>query len=302
MKTALLPVCRFFLLFMMFLGLPQAGRCQKVRQVCGEYTYYTPENVSLEEAKQTALKRARLTALADEFGTLLIQDNLMRMESNNGDDSSSFFSLSESEVKGEWLADSSEPQFNISYVQKTLVVKVSVCGKARPLTSHHIDFKATLLRNGIAPRDESYTFRNGDRLYLSFLSPAQGYLAVYLIDAAQTVYCLLPYRRDDDGQVAIKANQSYIFFNKSLAQAPYTRQTVDEYELNCGETGETNHLYIIFSPTPFTKATDRQAGQDSHGRVLPRQLSLSDFQKWLTKRKLIDKKLQTDIRSIEITP
>jgi hypothetical protein len=41
---------------------------QKVKTVEGEYTYYAPENVTVEQAKITADDRAKIQALADEFG------------------------------------------------------------------------------------------------------------------------------------------------------------------------------------------------------------------------------------------
>jgi len=40
-----------------------------VKTICGDYTYVVPDNVSREEAKRIAAERARLEALAAEFGT-----------------------------------------------------------------------------------------------------------------------------------------------------------------------------------------------------------------------------------------
>lgn len=44
---------------------------QRVQKVTGNYTYYAPENVTVEEAKRTALDRAKQSAIADAFGTLV---------------------------------------------------------------------------------------------------------------------------------------------------------------------------------------------------------------------------------------
>ena len=38
---------------------------QKVKNVCGEYTFYAPENVSLSEAKRIALERAKLNTTSN---------------------------------------------------------------------------------------------------------------------------------------------------------------------------------------------------------------------------------------------
>ena len=74
---------------------------QEVRDICGQYTYYAPENVTLEQARRTALQRAKLSALADEFGTRIAQNNVTRVKNENGQSDISFLSLGGSEVKGE---------------------------------------------------------------------------------------------------------------------------------------------------------------------------------------------------------
>ena len=48
---------------------------QKVKTVAGEYTYAAPQNVTLREAKDYALQRAKIKALADEFGTTVSMTN-----------------------------------------------------------------------------------------------------------------------------------------------------------------------------------------------------------------------------------
>ena len=82
---------------------PLMAFAQKTKKVCGEYIYYAPSTQSLEDAKYTALERAKLQALADEFGTVITQSNSTVMTMENGKTDSRFFSLSGSEVKGEWI-------------------------------------------------------------------------------------------------------------------------------------------------------------------------------------------------------
>ena len=58
---------------------------QKVKTVEGEYTYHAPENVTIEQARRIALERAKIQALADEFGTIVQQQNVTRVENSNGE-------------------------------------------------------------------------------------------------------------------------------------------------------------------------------------------------------------------------
>ena len=260
---------------------------QKMKTVEGEYTYHAPENVTLEEAKRIALDRAKIQALADAFGTIVSQTNATHVQNRNGSSDIDFLSIGGSEVKGEWIETIGEPQYDISYEQGMLVVKVSVKGKAREIVSAQIDIKAKVLRNGTEDKFESDELRDGDDLYLSFVSPVSGYLAVYLVDAEQKAYCLLPYRSQTDGIYKVEANRRYVFFNIKEAP-PQERQYVDEYVMTCSRSSEYNQIYVIFSPQPFAKAADNASAE-----TLPRELSFEDFQKWLVKYMCKDSQMNT---------
>jgi len=267
---------------------------QKMKTVEGEYTYHAPENVTLEEAKRIALDRAKIQALADAFGTIVSQTNATHVQNRNGSSDIDFLSVGGSEVKGEWIETVGEPQYDISYEQGMLVVKVSVKGKVREIVSAQIDIKAKVLRNGTEDKFESDEFRDGDDLYLSFVSPVSGYLAVSLVDAEQKAYCLLPYRSQTDGIYKVEANRRYVFFNIKDAPAA-ERQFVDEYVMTCSRSSEYNQIYVIFSPQPFAKAADNAAAE-----TLPRELSFEDFQKWLVKNRKQNEQMYIDLITINI--
>lgn len=284
---------RHFCSLLLSVLLSSAVFAQKVKTVEAEYTYYAPENVTLEEAKRTALDRAMKQAIADEFGTIVEQSNATRVENKDGKTSLDFLSIGGSEVKGEWIETIGKPVYNIRYEENVLVVNCRVKGKAREIVTAQIDFKAKVLRNGTEDKFESDQFHSGDDLFLSFQSPVNGYLAVYLVDADNQAYCLLPYREQTDGIYSIKANQRYLFFN--IKEAPQTeRSYVDEYVMTCSHSSEQNQIYVIFSPNQFVKATDNQSDA-----TLPRELKFEDFQKWLAKCRKHDKEM--NLRMIPIT-
>ena len=267
---------------------------QKIKTVEGGYTYYAPENVTLEDARRTALDRAKIQALADAFGTIVSQTNATRVENSDGKSSTDFLSIGGSEVKGEWIETIEEPKYDISYDQGMLVVKVSVKGRAREIVSAQIDFKVRVLRNGTEDKFESSDFRSGDDLYLSFMSPVSGYLAVYLVDAERNAYCLLPYRNQTDGIYRVEANRRYVFFSeKHVAREDVS--FVDEYTMTCSHSSETNIIYVIFSPNAFCKAVDNRSAD-----TLPRELPFSDLQKWLANCRVKDKDMRMVLETITI--
>ena len=284
---------RFYLSIIM-LFLSSTVFSQKMKTVEGEYTYRVPENITVEQAKRTALDRAMIQALADEFGTIVSQSNTTRIENKNGKSDIDFLSIGGSEVKGEWMETIGNPVFDIRYEGDMLIVYCKVKGKAREIVSAGIDFQAHILRNGTDDKFESDQFRGGDDLYLSFKSPVSGYLAVYLIDAENQAYCLLPYRNLTEGIYPIQANQRYTFFN--IKEAPLQeRPFVDEYVLTCERESEQNQIYIVFSPNQFVKAVDNDSND-----LLPRELGFADFQKWLVKCRKHDKDMNLMIKPITI--
>lgn len=286
---------RFRLSFTVCLLLFSVVLCaQRTERVRAEYTYHAPENVTLEAAKRTALERAKLQAIADEFGTVVSQSNTTFVTNQSGESNTDFFSLAGSEVKGEWIETIGEPKYSISYEQEMLVVKVSVSGRIREIVSVQIDFKAEVLCNGTDLKFARTDFKSGDDLFLYFQSPVDGYLAVYLLDdVSQMVYCLLPYKSSSEAVVPIEHDKPYIFF--SAKHAGDKAHLVDEYTMTCSRPQEHNTIYIIFSPNEFAKANSNNVDE-----LLPQELSFEEFQKWLAKGRNRDKEMRVNSYVITI--
>lgn len=282
-------------LFILLLVVPLAVHAQKVQKVTGTCTYYPPENVTMEEAKRIALERAKQSAIADAFGTVVSQNNSTVLTNENGKSDTRFISLGGSEVKGEWIETTKEPEYTISYEGGMLVVSVTVNGRIREIVNAGVDVVAKILRNGTEEKFESSEFRSGDDMYLYFQSPVDGYLTVYLLDeTTQEVFCLLPYRASGEGAYKIEHDKPYVLF--SAEKEVRNPNEVDEYALTCSREKEFNDLYIIFSPNPFTKANSK----DTINETLPRQLSYEEFQKWLVKIKKMDVQVKCVEKSILI--
>ena len=287
--------CRLLFSVCFMMGMSLVAVAQKTERVTATYTYYAPEEVSIAEARRVALQRAQLQAIADAFGTIVTQTNATTVKNENGKSDVSLLSLGASEVKGEWLRTDGEPEYEIAYEDGMLAVTVRVKGVIREIVNAAVDFQARVLCNGTEDRFEQDRFRNGDDLYLSFQSPVDGYLTVYLLDAEGTAYCLLPYRGDTGGRVAVKGNRRYVFF--SVDDVPAGEQgMVDEYLMTCGNWKELNQIYVIFSPQLFTKAVD-YAGEG----VQPRELPYEEFQQWLFNCRKQDREMRVEVKHIVIS-
>lgn len=270
---------------------------QKIRIVSADYTYYAPETMSIEEAKRTSLERAKIQAIADEFGTTVSQSNSTIVSNKNGESNTQFFSYGGSEVKGEWIETIGEPVYDIKFENHFIVVSCFVKGKAREIESAKIDFIAKPLRNGTTLKYESTEFKDGDDLYLYFKSPIDGYISVYLFDEiAQTVYCILPYKAQAISAYPIKANKEYITFSQKDADR-MDRPIIDEYTLSCENDKEFNTLYILFSPSNIGKGN----GFVSSIEDKPDNISYKEYKQWLSKTLSKDKNLQFQRINISIS-
>ncbi len=267
---------------------------QKIKTVDGEYTYVVPENVNLDKAKYIALERLKIQLIEEEFGSTVSQSNSTLVKNSNGKSDVDFVSIGGSEVNGEWIETIGTPRYNIYYEKEMLVVSVKAKGRIREIISTAVDVKSLVLRNGIEDRFESDTFKSGDDLYISFQSPTNGYLVVYLVDTDQRAFCLLPYQNMKEGSFNVEANKRYVLFSTQTASSelkPY----VDEYTMTCTHDQEINQLYVIFSTSPFVKAID-----DKLEKELPRELSNEDFQKWLAKYRTRDTNMVVKKKTITI--
>lgn len=266
---------------------------QKTKTVEGEYNYIQPGNVTLDEARAIALERARTKALADEFGTIVSRIDETVMENDNRESNTSFYSLGNSEVKGEWI-ETIEEKTEEQIIDGQHVVIAKVKGKAREIAFAKVNFETRLLRNGKNDGNESEQFADGDDFYISFRSPAQGYLAVFLLDKEREATCIIP--EPDKELCPVERNKRYVFIDNESGNLILT----------CDHKQELNQLYIIFSPNKFRTDlleekgnNDDLQGYGDNVRHLPYQ-GYMKFQKWLGTLRKNDPEVQVVTKFIKI--
>ncbi len=266
-----------------------AGRiaAEKEAKVDAEYTYYASQNESLEQAKRAALNHAKIEAIAERFGTVVSETLSTSMTTVGQNTVSRFHSVGGTDVRGEWVETTREPEYEIDYVDNMLVVKVKVSGKIRELRPNGIEFTAKALKNGTEQKFESTEFNNGDDLFLYFRTPVKGFVAAFLLDeAAGQCYCLLPYKAQVGTPLPVKKDTDYVFFSESTADEQ-SRGMVDEYTLTAGSGTEYNTIYVLFSPKEFA----RPASSGDTGELVPVATPYADFMKWLSKQRSKNKDL-----------
>lgn len=253
------------------------------------YTYVMSDVETVRDAKVEALRQAQIQLIADHFGTTVNSSTTITMSSENS--SVRDFTIGETEVKGEWLRTIGAPVFQKACVDDHFIIRVTVKGEMREIVSNAVNCKVKVLRNGTDDRFESTTFKHRDYMYLSFQTPEDGCLAVYLTDG-ETVQCLFPYTGLPASAMNVKADRKYVLFSKEESGDLDPNQ-VKRMQLGCSGQMEHNRIYVIFSPNRFSRAVDQGNGDS------PRSLSYNDFLCWLASVRKTDARMS--VTPIDIT-
>lgn len=268
-----------------FAAFPQKGK-----EVSGSYTYYIPYNVARDNAEQIAFERARIQAIADEFGTVMTQHSRIDMKTSNGNENSDFWSSASSLVKGEWVSTIGEPTFEPFIENGNFAIRCEVKGIAREITAPKAELDVRLLRNGTTDAYESSTFKSGDNCYLAFTTPVKGAIAVYLEDEAGDMFCMLPYYAQTATCTPVSPGIRHLFFTSNDGDE-------EKYQLTTDKEIERNMLYVVFSQNDFIKPIDKSNGQE----LSLKTLSADNFRNWLQKSRALDHTFQVVTIPITIT-
>ncbi len=275
-----------FILFIIFISSVLIGYAEKIVKVSGSYTFYCPETMSVEEAKRTAVERARIQAISDEFGTVVSQNTSTIVSNKNGESDTQFYSFGGSDIKGEWVADTQQPEVLVTYEDNTLVVCAKVWGRVREKKTADLDLLIRTLCNGV----ESEKFHNKDRLSVELRTPVKGFFSIWLADDnLKKAYCLLPYENANGQAREVKSQEEYTFLSICDPLYPYREETI----LTTDNDVESNRIVFIFSTKKFTMPLTE------HGEYVP-ELDLSKFTEWLQKNRIKDENMYVTNRIVEI--
>lgn len=280
---------RFRLFISIVLSFASFSILAKTKTVEGSSIFYIPSTMTRAQAENEAIRRAKIDALNKAFGNSIVASSTSVITENDERFYSNGFEL----VKGEWIETIGNPEIKTGLDGEEVFLSVRIKGKAREKKYADMDLSVKVLRNGTTANCEASEFRDGDKMYLHFVSPADGFISIYQHDpVTDNVYCLLPYRKDGAGSVNVRHDEEYVFFSKSRSDNP---KIVDEYILGCGSDAEVNTIYVMFSPNVFIRS--KTTGNDRH---VPRSIPFADFESWKAKCQAQDAMMQVIKKNIII--
>ncbi|HEX7585300.1 MAG TPA: hypothetical protein VF373_11470 [Prolixibacteraceae bacterium] len=272
---------RFWGIGILLFGCVISGFSQKIKTESGTAQVKLEKNRTKEETYQKVEELAKINAIENAFNTYVEQESNITVNSGKSD----FRIIGTTKVKGEWietldkkLTEDIKEEKGQFGIEKTVWVTCKIRGRIKEATPKaNIEF-ATLSCPRLNCRSTAFT--SGEQLYLQFQSPLDGYLSIYLDDGI-TVNRLLPYTSaQNSSSVNVKADKEYFFFVKGENNPEFGKP--DEVELYTLKRIEYNTLYVIFSEENYYKPMLSQEKVVENGYFLPKSLSKTKFEEWLS--------------------
>lgn len=268
---------------------------RKEKEVKAKATYQMVAdiNLSIKENRKRCLDQAQVHAIADAFGINIVDIKRDERVDDNGDYNEYFYAGTELTVRGRWVRDTKAPVLTETIDDKgQYLITYTVEGIVKEVSQPTIDIHWDILVGNPDSKSRGDIFNNGQRIFVDFKTPEDGYVAVYLYEErTDSVSCLLPYRQDADGRFEVKKGMQYTFFDRGQNPVAYPVY----YNMSVKEKLERNRIYVLFSPNVISPCyVDR--GDGKH----PDSTSFLEFQKWLDRIKTQDENLFIDNRWITI--
>ncbi|MBN1251951.1 MAG: hypothetical protein JXA16_07435 [Bacteroidales bacterium] len=295
------------ILFLILIFSIQILKSQKINVIKAKgeaLVQWYPEIESLNAAKERAYEKAKINALENEYGTLVVQGNSVYIENKNTGEKTEtntvFKMIGNIAVKGEIIEIIKTDYKEIKKKEKVngkkseiTYIECKVILSSKEIVDTKIDIEAYPLNSNKLIRPVT-DFYEGDDLFLFFRSPVNGFLTVYL-DDNKDAQCLLPYRKMPKGMeeaFPIEADKDYVFFS-DLPNHNYFNDDFfaeDTYELYASTEKDLNRMYVIFSKSPLNKLILKESENnklkveiDKENYELPKVIDSDTFQKWLIK-------------------
>ncbi len=278
---------------------------QKPLQVKATYSFMVREDLTLTENKEMAIRLAKVQAIKDHFGEVLIQGNstyLMSSTSGSPQQNKQLYLFSsESILNGEYLRDL-EPPKTKTYTdpQGKLWIEAHVLGLASGLEHKEPTFTAKLAH---CPDEKCFTsqFVNGQDFLVQFQAGRSGYLYVFLDDVDENKTKLVFPLNNEELQITsdpyfTQNERVWLFDGGALhTKSPYSivadLGTPDATSIGTKQES-INKIYFIFAPQPLKLPQFQASGNASTELEQLDEMPLENFQSWLHKLRAINKDLE----------
>jgi hypothetical protein len=273
---------------------------QTVVDASGVAQVRVERDMSKEDAMDMAKQQAMINAIDNVFGSYIEQDSDTYIEEGNAD----FKIIGHTLVKGDWLKTVKEQYKEESRIvrgstgkETEIWITCKIKGVVREITKPQTSLS-------IEPRNcpdalcRTYNFISGAPMYLSLISPENGFLSIYIVEDNRMAYRLLPYQEMPEKYlhaVPVEADKEYILFASGPSYNyfnDFSYLMIDEIYLESSKEKEFLDLYVIFSTEEYKKPLLRASESKTSKYVLPKKLEEGEFTEWLQDSRVYDPEFQ----------
>ena len=273
---------------------------QRVVEMAGEAQVRMESDMSKEDAMELARQQAMINAINNAFGSYVEQDSDMDLENGKAE----FKIIGHTQVKGDWLKTLKE-----SFKEESRIIRSSagketeiwincrIKGVIREIIKPQVVLTIEP-RNCLDELCRTYHFNSGAPMFLSFSSPVDGFLSIYIVEEDHTAYRLLPYQEMPElylHAIPVKADHEYMFFAYGESYnyfEDFSYLMIDEIYLETEKEKEFLDLYVIFSPENYQKPVLKASENISEFYELPKMLAEEEFMEWLQDSRVFDPEFQ----------
>lgn len=278
---------------------------QKPLQVKATYSFMVREDLTLTENKEMVIRLAKVQAIKNQFGEVLIQGNstfLMSSTSGNPLENKQLYLFSsESILNGEYLRDLEPPKTKTyTDLQGKLWIEARVLGLASALEHKEPTFVAKLAH---CPEEKCITnaFIDGQDFLVQFQAGRSGYLYVFLDDVSENKSKLVFPINNEGLRITsdpyFKPNERVWLFDGGVLQTKSPYSIVADLGAQDATIAQTkqesiNKIYFIFVPQPLKLPSFQASGIATTALAQLDEMPLENFQTWLHKLRAINKDLE----------
>ena len=282
---------------------------QQIVETSGDAQVRIEKDMSKKDAMELAKQQAMINAIDRAFGSYVEQDSDTDIEEGKAD----FKIIGHTLVRGDWLKTIKENFKEESRLirgrngkETEIWISCSIKGMVREIIKPQMNLYIEP-RSCLEALCRTYNFNSGSPMYLSFSSPIDGYLSIYVVQDDQKAYRLLPYQEMPEEYmhaIPVKADKEYLFFASGESYdyfKGFSCLMIDEIYLETEKEKEFLDLYIIFSSEKYTKPVLKASDNLSSAYILPQMLEKNTFIEWLQDSRIYDSEFQYNRITLTVT-
>jgi hypothetical protein len=258
---------------------------QDIVKVRGEYTMKQEDNMTRLETLEQVELQAMIHAIDSAFGRVVEQESDIRLKDNKV----SYNIIGSTRVKADWIR-TIKKTFDISCYpddvdgqpNAEIWITCRIEGEARK-TLPRPDLEVET-RNCPDPSCATCVFQYGDFLYVSFRSPVNGFLSIF-IEAGDTTYRLFPYSSmGAQSYHSVEGDMEYLLFSDDKKYDYFPGYPADILEMRTTSESEVDIIYIVFSENEaekYFKPSLSAIKAIENDYRMPRSMKTEDFTEWL---------------------